>query len=70
MTGETAERAEAERALELPGAIRIKAKAGLREADETLKPFVRRAVKAGVPIRRIASLTGLTNNTVMLWGKE
>jgi hypothetical protein len=70
MTDETAERAEAERALEAPGARRIKAKAELRKADEALKPVVLRAVRAGVPIRRIAAMTGLTTNTVLLWGKE
>lgn len=70
MTDETAERAEAERALEAPGARRIKAKAELRKADEALKPLVLRASKAGVPVRRIAALTGLTTNSVLLWGKE
>ncbi|MEW2223443.1 hypothetical protein AB0939_29815 [Streptomyces sp. NPDC006990] len=70
MKDEAAERAEAERALEAPGARRIKAKADLRKADVQLKPLVSRAVRANVPIRRIAEMTGLTTNTVMLWGKE
>jgi hypothetical protein len=70
MKDEAAERAEAERALEAPGARRIKAKAELRAADEALKPLVLRASRAGVPVRRIASLTGLTTNSVLLWGKE
>lgn len=70
MTDEAAERAEAERALEAPGARRIAAKAEMRKADEALKPLVLRAIKANVPIRRVAELTGLTTSTVMLWGKE
>ncbi|MGK4909978.1 hypothetical protein [Streptomyces albus] len=70
MTDEAAERAEAERALNGPGARRIKAKAELRKADEALKPVVFRAVKAGVPIRLIAKKTGLATTTVLLWGKE
>ena len=70
MKDETAERAEAESALDAPGAKRIKAKAELRKADAALKPVVLRAMKAGVPIRTIATKTGLATTTVMLWGKE
>lgn len=68
MNDEAAEKAEAERALATPGARRIAAKTELRRADEALKPHVARAVKANVPIRRIAELTGLSTTTVMLWG--
>lgn len=53
-----------------PGARRLAAKAEMRKADEELKPLIRQAIKAGVPLRRIASLTGLSQNTVLLWGKE
>jgi len=70
MKDEAAERAEADRALDEPGARRIAAKEELRRADEALRPVVRRAVKAGVSIRRIASKTGLATTTVMLWGRE
>lgn len=70
MKDEAAERAEADRALDAPGARRIAAKAELRKADEALRPIVFRAMKAGVPIRAIAKKTGLTTTTVMLWGKE
>src|SRR5690606_9123532 len=70
MKDEAAERAEADRALDEPGARRIAAKAELRAADEALRPIVFRAMKAGVPIRQIAKKTGLTTTTVMLWGKE
>lgn len=67
MTDEAAERAEAERALEVPGAERIKLKADLRKSEDGLKPLVARAVKANVPLRRIAALTGLAQNTILLW---
>jgi len=70
MKDEAAERAEADRALDAPGARRIAAKDELRIADEELKPVVFRAMKAGVSIRRIASKTGLATTTVMLWGRE
>ncbi|WP_432159125.1 hypothetical protein [Streptomyces sp. bgisy153] len=70
MKDEAAERAEADRALDAPGARRIAAKNELRKADEALKPIVFRAVKAGVPIRAIAKKTGLATTTVLLWGKE
>lgn len=70
MKDEAAERAEAERALDAPGQRRMIAKDELRRADEELKPYVKRAVKAGVSIRRIAEKTGLATTTVMLWGRE
>lgn len=70
MKDEAAEKAEADRALDTPGARRIAAKNELRRADEALKPLVFRAVKAGVSIRRIAEKTGLATTTVMLWGRE
>ncbi|MFF2354924.1 hypothetical protein ACFVVL_34800 [Kitasatospora sp. NPDC058115] len=67
---ESVDRAQAEAALEGPGAARIRAKRLLGLADDDLRPLVSAAVKAGVPLRRIAALTGLTTNTVMLWGKR
>lgn len=69
MKDEAAERAEAERALDEPGARRMAAKDELRRADEALKPLVFKAVQAGVSVRRIAAKTGLSTTTVMLWGR-
>ncbi|MEU3148432.1 hypothetical protein [Streptomyces sp. NPDC006999] len=70
MKDEAAERAEADRALDAPGARRIAAKDELRKADMALRPVVLRAVKAGVPVRKIAAKTALSTGTVLLWGKE
>ncbi len=70
MTDEAAEKAEADRALDDPGARRIAAKDELRKADAALRPVVVRAVKAGVSVRRIAAKTGLSTGTVLLWGKD
>lgn len=63
-------REEAERALESPGRKRLEAKERLRLADAELKPFVKQARKAGVPIRRIAYMTGLSQNTISLWERD
>ncbi|MFG2183405.1 hypothetical protein ACGFLS_32440 [Streptomyces abikoensis] len=70
MVDEAAEMAEAIRALEGPGARRVRLKLDLREVDKQLKPLVARAVQADVPVRRIAEITGLSTNTVMLWGRS
>ncbi|MCI0387049.1 hypothetical protein [Streptomyces sp. CNQ085] len=63
-------REEAERALEAPGRKRLEAKERLRLADRELKPFVKQARKAGVPIRTIAAKTGLSANTISLWERD
>lgn len=64
-----AEQAEAIKALQGPGAKRVKLRADLRRLDAELKPLITRAIKADVPIRKIAEMTGLSTNTVMLWSK-
>ncbi|MFE9335109.1 MULTISPECIES: hypothetical protein [unclassified Streptomyces] len=63
-------REEAERALESPARKRVEAKERLRLADAELKPFVKQARQAGVPIRRIAYMTGLSQNTISLWERD
>jgi hypothetical protein len=60
-------REEAERALEAPARKRLEAKERLRLADLELKPYVKQARKAGVPLRTIAQKTGLSQNTISLW---
>lgn len=70
MVDEAAEKVEALTALQEPGARRIRLRADLRKVDTELRPLVLRASKANVPIRKIAEVTGLTTNTVMLWGRE
>lgn len=70
MVDEAAEKAEALAALEKPGARRKRLKADLRAVDTELRPLVARAVRADVPLRVIAERTGLSVNTVMLWGRE
>jgi hypothetical protein len=70
MTDEAAEKVEAERALRAPGERRLRAKEELRRADDELRPVVVKAMKANLPIRRIAEMTGLATTTVMLWGRE
>jgi hypothetical protein len=63
-------REEAERALEAPARKRLEAKERLRLADLELKPFVKAARKAGVPLRTIAQKTGLSQNTISLWERD
>jgi len=60
-------REEAERRLEGPARQRREAKEKLRLADIELKPFVKQARRAGVPLRTIAQMTALSQNTVSLW---
>lgn len=59
--------AEAIRALEAPGARRIRLKAEMRAIDAELRPLVAAALRAGAPIRTVARMTGLTTTTVMTW---
>ena len=63
-------REEAERALDVPARRRLEAKERLRLADAELKPFVKQARKAGVPLRTIAQKTGLSQNTISLWERD
>lgn len=64
------DRDEAERALRQPGKKRLDAKERLRLADQELKPYVQQARKAGVALRTIAQMTGLSQNTISLWERE
>jgi hypothetical protein len=70
MTDETAAKAEAIKALEKPGSRRIKLKADMRQVDAELKPLVADALRADVPIRMVSKMTGLSLNTVLLWGSR
>ena len=63
-------REEAERALEGPARRRLEARERLRLADQELRPYVRQARRAGVPVRRIMTLTGLSSNTIALWAAK
>lgn len=60
-------REEAERALKGPARKRLDAKERLRVADLELKPYVQQARRAGVPLRTIQQMTGLSQNTISLW---
>ena len=63
-------REEAERALKAPAERHVKAKQRLEDARRELKPFVQQARRAGVPLRTIAHMTGLSQNTISLWERD
>jgi hypothetical protein len=60
-------REAAETALHTPGTRRKSLLSEIAQAENDLRPLVRQAVKAGVPLRRISDQTGLSVTTVRLW---
>lgn len=62
-------RADAEAAITPLGRKRIRLLAQLDELDAELRPLVRVAREAEVPIRRITALTAVAPNTVRKWEK-
>lgn len=64
------DREAAERALTAPARKRLEAKERLRLADVALKPYVKQARQSGVPLRTIATMTGLSQNTISLWERD
>jgi DNA-directed RNA polymerase specialized sigma24 family protein len=63
-------RAQAVRQLMEPGKERVRLAAELERLDTQLRPLVLEAIKAGVPTRRVAELTGISRATVARWGKH
>lgn len=62
-------RAEAVKALEVPGGRRKSLRAELDRVEADLKPLIVRAVRAEVPQRQIQDLTGLSRNTIIAWAR-
>ncbi|MFJ3184422.1 hypothetical protein ACIPJN_39335 [Streptomyces sp. NPDC086796] len=60
-------RADAEAALTGPGQERIELLARLEEVDAKLKPLIRAARVAELPLRRITELTAVAPNTIRSW---
>jgi DNA-directed RNA polymerase specialized sigma24 family protein len=52
-----------------PGQRRLLLLEELEEVDKSLRPLVTAAVRAGLPYRRIAELTGVSRATVGRWVK-
>ncbi|WP_354670128.1 helix-turn-helix domain-containing protein [Streptomyces sp. S.PNR 29] len=63
-------RAKAVRQLVDPGKERVRLAAELERLDAHLRPLVLEAIRAGVPTRRVAELTGISRATVARWGKN
>ncbi len=53
-----------------PGQERARLAAELERLDTKLRPLILEAIKAGVPYRRVAELTGISRATVARWGKH
>lgn len=62
-------RADAEKSLAPLGKRRIRLLSQLEELDAELRPVIRAAREAEVPIRRITELTAVAPNTVRKWEK-
>jgi hypothetical protein len=63
-------RAQAESTLTDPGQRRIRLLAELESVDAELRPLIRAAREAELPIRRITELTGVAPNTVRSWAVQ